>query len=64
MATQLHYGMLSLVNFFNNTGRMERQRREDELKNRSSKKPQDADQPMGKRVRQPKWILIHTDLFC
>ncbi|KAB8101955.1 hypothetical protein EE612_033083 [Oryza sativa] len=33
--------------------RMERQRREDELKNRSSKKPQDADQPMGKRASSP-----------
>uniref|UniRef100_J3MCW7 dynamin GTPase n=1 Tax=Oryza brachyantha TaxID=4533 RepID=J3MCW7_ORYBR len=33
--------------------RMERQRREDELKNRSSKKPQEADQPMGKRASSP-----------
>uniref|UniRef100_A0A0D9WNU9 dynamin GTPase n=1 Tax=Leersia perrieri TaxID=77586 RepID=A0A0D9WNU9_9ORYZ len=33
--------------------RMERQRREDELRNRSSKKPQEADQSMGKRASSP-----------
>jgi dynamin 1/3 len=30
--------------------RMERQRREDELRNRSSKKTQEAEQPTSKRV--------------
>ncbi|KAL5200463.1 hypothetical protein ABZP36_021666 [Zizania latifolia] len=33
--------------------RMERQRREEEMKNRSSKKPQEADQSMAKRASSP-----------
>ena len=50
--------------FLSDTGRMERQRREDELKNRSSKKTQEAEQSTSKRVRFCIYLCCGHLFYC
>jgi len=52
------------LHFLCDIGRMERQRREDELKNRSSKKTQEAEQSTSKRVRFCVYLCYGHLFYC
>ena len=52
------------LHFLCDIGRMERQRREDELKNRSSKKTQEAEQSTSKRVPFCVYLCYGRLFYC